>query len=64
MLYVRNTSQTKWFSKAKRKGMSKDRNVKQMNVKRDKEEGVYVILISDKEKCKLKSTEYDKGETF
>lgn len=35
-----------------------------MNVKRDKEEGVYVILISDKEKYKLKSTKYDKGETF
>ena len=44
--------------------MSKDRNAKQMNVKRDTEEGVYVILISDKEKCKLKSTKYDKGETF
>lgn len=48
MLYIRNTSQTKWFSKAKRKGMSKDRNDKQMNVKRDKEEGVYMILLTEK----------------
>ena len=43
--------------------MSKDRNAKQMNVKSDKEEGVY-ILITQKKNCKLKSTKYDKGETL
>lgn len=44
--------------------MSKDRYTKQMNIIRDKEDSVYVILMSDTEECKLKRTKYDKGETF
>ena len=44
--------------------MSKDRYTKQMNIIRDKEDSVYVTLMSDIEECKLKRTKYDKGEPF